>query len=104
MYSKGAKTEAFKTEQAALPQPAPFQKPTNQSTSVTPTPVLPPTPVYDPFTYTSSMTNSRSSGHSADPSFVQSPADHENNLDPQLLSLLPAPQHMLPTPFTNDQT
>jgi hypothetical protein len=105
MYSKGAKTEAFKTEQTALPQPAPFQKPTDPISSVTPTPVLPPTPVYDPFTYTDSMTNGHSSGLSVDPSFVRSPADHENNLlDPQLLSLQPSPQHMLPTPFTNDQT
>ena len=43
----------------------------------------------------------RTTSSSIDPSFTRSPIDADNTLlDPQLLTLQPSPQHMLPTPFT----
>jgi hypothetical protein len=107
-YSNRAKSDLFKDEKTTLPQPAPFKNPNSQTpgtSSIVPTPVHPATLVYDPFSFSSSMTNglSMTSTSPLNPSFTRSPTDHENNLlDPQLLALQPSPQHMLPgTPFTN---
>ena len=109
LYSKGAnKTDSSRSAKTtALPQPAPFQNPSNQhanisnTSTVTPTPVLPPTPAYDPFSFVSSTNGIHSTAPHIESTFTHSDPDSDTN---QLLALQPSPQHMLPTPFTGDHS
>ena len=87
---------------AVATTPYPNLRTNGTSSQLAPTSVLPSTPSgsFDNHFTNSGLSNGNGAAPSMlDPSFLQSPVDHENSLlDPKLLMLQPSPQHMLPTP------
>lgn len=105
MYSKSAKSDAYKNSKPGLSQPTPFQNLTSQtissSTTLNATQGLS-TASFDQFGYSNGI-SSITTEHISSSSFTRSPGEGESTvLDPQLLSLQPSPHHMLPTPFTSN--
>jgi len=104
MYSKGTKGDGVKGTKRIIPHDLTF--PSSSSTTLltktTAAPTLTPTQTFtDHYQFSSHTTNGLTSGPStASSTFGPSPpaADTTSILDPQLLSLQPSPQHMLPIP------
>src|SRR5271169_983096 len=107
MYSKGTKGDGVKGTKRIIPQNLTFPASTS-TTLLSKKPIrgasatLTPTQTFtDHFQFSSHTTNGLPSGPStASSTFGPSPpsADNTSILDPQLLSLQPSPQHMLPIP------
>jgi len=103
MYSKSAKSDAYKNPKPSLSQPTLFRdsQATSSSATVNTKQGLP-TPSFDQFGFSNGI-SSASTSHISHASFTRSPGDGDSTLlDPQLLSLHPSPHHMLPTPFTTN--